>query len=116
MLDTDFFLDGVSARSKGIYCGSPVSFSAAVPRISAVQIPGRSGDLLQDDGGYYNISAKVDRRLHDHGAGCRNAEIDRHGYSYMKLVLCDASVYPVVPFSGRQGRNLLSYIYPAENC
>jgi phage-related protein len=60
MLDTDFYLDGVSARSKGIYCGSPVSFSAAVPRISAVQIPGRSGDLLQDDGGYYNISATVD--------------------------------------------------------
>lgn len=60
MLDTDFYLDGVSARSKGIYCGSPVSFSAAVPRISPIQIAGRSGDLLQDDGGYYNISAKVD--------------------------------------------------------
>lgn len=54
MLDSDFYLDGVSAKSKGIFCGAPISFSAAVPKTKAVQIPGRSGDLMLDEGGFYN--------------------------------------------------------------
>lgn len=59
MLDTNFFLDGVSAKTKGIYSGKPVSFSPAVPKIKSVQIPGKSGDLQIDEGGYYNRTATV---------------------------------------------------------
>lgn len=59
MLNTDFYLDGVSAKSRGIHSGKPITFSPAVPKINAIQIPGRSGDLQIDEGGYYNRSASV---------------------------------------------------------
>lgn len=59
MLDTDFYLDGASAKSKGIFCGAPISFSAVVPKTKAVQIPGRSGDLMLDEGGFYNREAST---------------------------------------------------------
>lgn len=59
MLDTDFYLDGISAKSKGIFSGAPISFSAAVPKTKAVQIHGRSGDLMLDEGGFYNREAST---------------------------------------------------------
>lgn len=59
MLDTDFSLDGVSAKNVGIICGKPVSFTAAVPRITNVQIAGRSGDLQLDEGGFHNRTGEV---------------------------------------------------------
>lgn len=54
MLDIDFTLDGVSAKTVGIKLCRPLSFSAAVPRVQTIQIPGRNGDLHIDEGAYNN--------------------------------------------------------------
>ena len=54
MEELDFALDGVWASTKGITLQKPVSFSAAVPRVKKIQIPGRNGDLHIDEGAYNN--------------------------------------------------------------
>lgn len=41
----DFYLDGVSAKSKGIILQGEIEFSPLVPRVQTYAIPGRNGDL-----------------------------------------------------------------------
>jgi phage-related protein len=59
MLNETFYLDGVDARSAGIYLQSPVSFSEAVPVVEAQTIPGRNGDILFYTGSYENRSGSA---------------------------------------------------------
>ena len=59
MLSDTFYLDGVDARSVGIYLQKPIVFSEAVPNIESKTIPGRNGDLIFDTGSYKNRSGSV---------------------------------------------------------
>jgi phage-related protein len=59
MLNETFYLDGVDARSAGIYLQSPIKFSEAVPIIEAQTIAGRNGDLINYTGSYENRSASA---------------------------------------------------------
>jgi phage-related protein len=54
MLNETFCLDGIDARSVGIYLQSPIKFSAAVPVIESEVIPGRNGNLIFETGSYKN--------------------------------------------------------------
>lgn len=59
MLNETFYLDGVDARSVGIYLQSPIEFSEAVPIVEAQTIPGRNGDLIWETGSYENRSGSA---------------------------------------------------------
>lgn len=59
MLNETFYIDGVDARSFGIYLQSPIQFSEAVPIVEAQTIPGRNGDLIFDTGSYENRSGSA---------------------------------------------------------
>jgi phage-related protein len=56
MLNETFYLDGIDARSVGIYLQSPIQFSEAVPILETQSIPGRNGDLIFETGSYENRS------------------------------------------------------------
>lgn len=60
MQELDFALDGVWASTKGITLCRPVSFSAAVTKTQAINIPGRNGALHIDEGAYNVRSGTVD--------------------------------------------------------
>ena len=49
-----FYIDGVDARSAGIYLQSAVKFSEANPVIEEQTVPGRNGKLIFDTGSYEN--------------------------------------------------------------
>lgn len=51
-----FALDGVWCNDMGITLQAPVTFSARVPKVNTVSVPGRNGDLHIYEGGYENIS------------------------------------------------------------
>lgn len=73
----DFTLDGVSASSKGIKLCRPISFSAAVPRMQTIQIPGRSGDLHINEGAFNARTGSVDCFVIDviNGSSAKMAEV-----------------------------------------
>lgn len=54
MLNETFYLDGVNAKSAGIYLQKPIVFGEAVPNIEYQEIPGRNGALVFDTGSYGN--------------------------------------------------------------
>lgn len=54
MLDETFYIDGVDARSLGIRLQKPISFSAPVPVVESIQVPGRNGDLIYETGAFEN--------------------------------------------------------------
>jgi phage-related protein len=59
MLNETFYLDGVDARSAGIWLQAPIEFSEAVPVVEAQTIPGRNGDLIFETGSYENRSGSA---------------------------------------------------------
>lgn len=59
MLNETFYIDGIDARSAGIWLQSPIEFSAAVPVVKAQTIPGRNGDLTWETGSYENRSGSA---------------------------------------------------------
>lgn len=59
MLKDYFMLGKINSADLGIVLQSPISFSAPAPKVSTVSVPGRSGDLVFDDGGYENITGKA---------------------------------------------------------
>ena len=59
MLDETFYIDGVDARSVGIYLQKPIVFSGAVPIIEEQTIPGRNGTLVFETGSYENRSGNA---------------------------------------------------------
>lgn len=72
MIDVTFIFNGQKARSLGLELQSPLSLSAAVPKISTATIPGRNGVLHYYDGSYENrdlsgegfiLSADVSKRI-----------------------------------------------------
>lgn len=72
MIDVTFIFNGQKARSLGLELQSPLSLSAAVPKISTSTIPGRNGVLHYYDGSYENrdlsgegfiLSADVSKRI-----------------------------------------------------
>lgn len=54
MLNESFYIDGVDARSVGIYLQKPVEFSEPVPIIKSTSIPGRNGDFFYETGAFKN--------------------------------------------------------------
>lgn len=54
MLDETFYIDGVDARTAGIYLQRPIEFSEAILEIESESIPGRNGDLVFETGSYEN--------------------------------------------------------------
>ena len=59
MLKDYFMIGQISSAELGIVLQSPISFSAPEPKVSTISVPGRSGDLVFDDGGYNNITGKA---------------------------------------------------------
>ena len=59
MPELDFTLDNISASSVGITMQSAFKFTPAVPRVTTIQIAGRSGDLHIDEGAYNNRTGSV---------------------------------------------------------
>ena len=59
MLNETFYLDGIDARSAGIYLQAPIEFSEAVPVVEAQTVPGRNGDLIWETGSYENRSGSA---------------------------------------------------------
>lgn len=59
MPNETFYLDGVDARSAGIYLQRPLEFSEAVPVYEAETIPGRNGDFIWETGSYENRSGSA---------------------------------------------------------
>jgi phage-related protein len=59
MLNETFYIDGVDARSAGIYLQAPLEFSEAVPVYEAETIPGRNGDFIWETGSYENRSGSA---------------------------------------------------------
>ena len=59
MPNETFYLDGIDARSYGIYLQKPVEFSEAVPVVEVQTIPGRNGDLIWETGSYENRSGSA---------------------------------------------------------
>lgn len=57
MLDETFYLDGVSAKSHGIYLQEPIQISGLVPVYEKTDIPGRSGTVFRSTGAYQNRTA-----------------------------------------------------------
>lgn len=57
MLNETFYIDGIDARSFGIYLQKPIKFSEAVPVVKKQTIPGRNGDLIFETGSYQNRTA-----------------------------------------------------------
>lgn len=51
----DFYLDGVSANSLGIYLQRELQFTAAEPRVESFDVAGRNGAILLPDGSFDNI-------------------------------------------------------------
>lgn len=58
-MQDDFYLDGVSARSKGIRLQAPIEISVLTPKIQTYSIPGRNGDLHLSEGAYENRTATM---------------------------------------------------------
>lgn len=58
MIHHYFFFDGISSRDYGIYLSGPGTTDAPQRDISALSIPGRSGDLMIDNGRYLNQAMK----------------------------------------------------------
>lgn len=54
MRDNTFIFKGKRGNSKGIELREPIRISAAVPKVDAVSVPGRNGDLHFYDGTYEN--------------------------------------------------------------
>lgn len=67
MLDETFYLDGISAKSIGIYLQSPIEFSEPVPICESESVPGRNGDLIFDTNAFENRigTAKCYAMLHE---------------------------------------------------
>lgn len=59
MLDETFYLDGVSAKSYGIYLQAPIEISGLVPIYEEISIPGRNGTIFRETGAYKNRTAKA---------------------------------------------------------
>lgn len=59
MLSDTFYLDGVDARSVGIYLQKPIVFSEAIPSTESETIPGRNGNLIFYTGSYENRSGSA---------------------------------------------------------
>lgn len=59
MLSDTFYLDGVDARSVGIYLQKPIVFSEAIPSAESETIPGRNGNLIFYTGSYENRSGSA---------------------------------------------------------
>ena len=59
MLSDTFYLDGVDARSVGIYLQKPIVFSEAIPITESNTIPGRNGNLIFYTGSYENRSGSA---------------------------------------------------------
>jgi phage-related protein len=56
----EFWIDGVSGASLGIFLQGPVTFSAPTPRLETVTVPGRNGVLHLWDGAYELVSGTAD--------------------------------------------------------
>lgn len=54
-----FYIDGIDASTIGIVLQKPIEFSAPVPIVEKVSVPGRSGDLVYETGAYKNRTAKA---------------------------------------------------------
>lgn len=52
MQELDFTFGGLEASAHGIKLSSPVSFSAAVPKVQKISIPGKDGYLHINEGAY----------------------------------------------------------------
>lgn len=60
MLKETFYIDGVDARSVGLYLQRPIEFSKPIPVCYTEQIPGRNGSVVFDEGNYKNRTATAD--------------------------------------------------------
>ena len=54
MLNGTFYLDGVDARSVGIYLQRPIEFSEAIPIYDSLTVPGRNGNIILETGSFEN--------------------------------------------------------------
>ena len=59
MLNETFFINGIDARSVGIYLERPISFEEPTPDVETEPVAGRNGDLLFYSGTYLNRSASA---------------------------------------------------------
>lgn len=59
MQELDFWLDDISARCNGIILQNPVSFGKIAPRVTTVQVVGKSGDLHIDHDAFDNITGNA---------------------------------------------------------
>ena len=94
MQELDFTLDGVPASSVGIELCKPIVFSAAVPKVTAIEIPGRNGDLHIDDGAFENRTGTAECSVTDilRGSSERMADISAFLFAsggYRKLTVSD---------------------------
>lgn len=79
-----FTYDGIDSRTYGVYISGSGVFDAPDRRITKMQIPGRNGDLLLDDGAYNNTEliypAFIVKDFDTNIAAFRNSILSRKGY------------------------------------
>ena len=59
MQELDFWLDDKSAAQNGIFLQSPISFGKVNPRVTTIQVVGKSGDLHIDHNAFDNITGNA---------------------------------------------------------
>ena len=58
-----FTFNGEDSRDYGIYIVNKTAFNKPEKDVSMIQVPGRNGDLIIDNGGYKNLNIKYNLRL-----------------------------------------------------
>lgn len=83
-----FIFDGQSSLDYGVYISGDRTFSAPERDISAVSVPGRSGDLLFDNGRYRNMDITykcgIVRNFDTNLTGFRNMLLSRKTYARLE--------------------------------
>lgn len=76
-----FSYNGKDSRRFGVYITDKTAYDKPERDISMIQVPGRNGDLIVDNGGYKNLSVKYDLRIAaDNIRGINNPDDFSHAF------------------------------------
>ena len=117
-----FWFSGVGSASMGMAITGSGTYNAPERDVTLISIPGRSGDLIQDNGRYKNITvsypisictdfaanAAAVRAWLLSGAGYRRLE-DDYDPEHFRLALCTGPVTFTAGFLNRTGESTISF-------
>lgn len=85
----NFYIDGVSSATYNIYASGENAYNAAERDVTSIEIPGRSGNLIVDNGKFKNIDVKypcvIPFGFSNNAASIRNWLAVQSSYRYRKI-------------------------------